>query len=255
MMIHKKRAFLIPALCLSLLLLLKKGGAKDQPQSHILPYNNTHEDEMMIKSSDELIIRRLGQAQKDVTLWNSEYKNGSFVIRVQIDESYRNRSKKKIRTALKNLENRSKVIKFRISSSPPQNNQPYIHIKQTGEGCWSWIGRTRGAKEGQELSLDEDSFCLNSSTIEHEVLHALGLFHEHTRQDRDSYIKINWDNVREGAEQNFEKDKNGDTLGTEYDIDSVMHYGKDTFAKNDNGFVLEGIVSVNNIYPCPNPNI
>jgi hypothetical protein len=61
--------------------------------------------------------------------------------------------------------------------------------------------------------------------------------------------------VREGAEQNFEKDKNGDTLGTEYDIDSVMHYGKDTFAKNDNGFVLEGIVSVNNIYPCPNPNI
>ena len=255
MMIHKKRAFLIPALCLSLLLLLKKGGAKDQPQSHILPYNNTLEERTMIKSSDELIIRRLGQAQKDVTLWNSEYKNGSFVIRVQIDESYRNRSKKKIRTALKNLENRSKVIKFRISSSPPQNNQPYIHIKQTGEGCWSWIGRSRSAKEGQELSLDENGFCTISSTIEHEVLHALGLFHEHTRQDRDSYIKINWDNVREGAEQNFEKAKNGDTLGTEYDIDSVMHYGKDTFAKNDNGFVLEGIVSVNNIYPCPNPNI
>lgn len=32
----------------------------------------------------------------------------------------------------------------------------------------------------------------------HEIMHALGLHHEHTRQDRDDYITIEWDNIQEG---------------------------------------------------------
>ena len=34
------------------------------------------------------------------------------------------------------------------------------------------------------------------TTATHEMLHILGAFHEHTRGDRDDYIKINWNNIR-----------------------------------------------------------
>jgi hypothetical protein len=188
----------------------------------------------MVKSSDESIPRTLGHTLDDVTLWDTKFSYDKFVIQVQIDNSYSGTSKKAIEDALKSLQKRSKVIKFKTSSSPPSDkNVPYIHIQQTQEGCWSWIGRTRSANEGQVLSLDEDNFCLNSGTIQHEVLHALGFLHEHTRDDRDSHVKVHWDNIRDNGKRNFWKDKNGETLGSDYDLDSIMHYGEDTFSKNE----------------------
>lgn len=37
--------------------------------------------------------------------------------------------------------------------------------------------------------------CMKHGIIVHELLHALGFNHEHTRQDRDDYVKIIWDNM------------------------------------------------------------
>ena len=32
----------------------------------------------------------------------------------------------------------------------------------------------------------------------HEILHALGIFHEQYRNDRDSFVKVVWENVSRG---------------------------------------------------------
>ena len=37
--------------------------------------------------------------------------------------------------------------------------------------------------------------CFSSNTIQHELLHVLGFFHEESRPDRDDYLQINLDNV------------------------------------------------------------
>ncbi|XP_069823945.1 embryonic protein UVS.2-like [Dendropsophus ebraccatus] len=98
----------------------------------------------------------------------------------------------------------------------------------TDSGCWSYIGKQ---KEGQELSLDSD--CNMFGTIQHELNHALGFYHEQSRSDRDSYVDIKEENIIEGAASHFRK-YNSDNLGLEYDYSSVMHYGRFAFSKGYN---------------------
>lgn len=61
--------------------------------------------------------------------------------------------------------------------------------------CNSRIGRFGG---GQRISLQtglQFDFCLQQATVTHELLHAVGLWHEQSRYDRDSYLTINLNNV------------------------------------------------------------
>lgn len=39
----------------------------------------------------------------------------------------------------------------------------------------------------------------------HEILHALGMQHEHTRQDRDQFVSIKWDSILEGEQERWER--------------------------------------------------
>lgn len=109
----------------------------------------------------------------------------------------------------------------------------YIHF-QRGNGCWSYLGRQPGLCDsgGQPLSLD--TTCQIGSAI-HEVGHALGLAHEHIRQDRNKYVRVLYDNVQEDYKHNF--DINGvqnNELNGEYDYGSIMHYASSSFAIDDN---------------------
>ena len=84
----------------------------------------------------------------------------------------------------------------------------------------------------------------STGLITHEIGHALGLFHEMSRQDRDKHITIYWNNISSGKQSNFCKyganEKNniycanpkkaGQDIGP-YDFNSIMHYGSFSFGK------------------------
>jgi len=119
-------------------------------------------------------------------------------------------------------------------------NKDYLHILNSKDrpGCWSYIGRRGGA---QTLSLrppDSNScHCLcNVGRILHEMMHALGFYHEHTRPDRDQYIQIKEENVKKGKLKNFSmKTFDTTTVDFDYDYASIMHYGPLFFSKDKKG--------------------
>ncbi len=65
--------------------------------------------------------------------------------------------------------------------------------------------------------------------IVHELGHSLGVYHEQSRSDRGNYVTINWANITEGKEGNFEIRDDSSHYGP-YDFDSMMHYAQCDFS-------------------------
>jgi hypothetical protein len=134
---------------------------------------------------------------------------------------------KTIKRALRHFYRETGVVKANFVKTRPTSTQ-YIEFVKDG-GCWSYVGKIPDWI-GQALSLDKG--CVYRGTIQHEFLHALGFYHEQSRPDRDDYVTINLENVREGYEYNFAKVSYIDSLGSPYDYKSVMHYGEYSFSAN-----------------------
>ena len=77
-------------------------------------------------------------------------------------------------------------------------------------------------------------------TILHEMGHVIGLWHEHERSDRNTYVTVNYNNVIKGSWSNFELLGDNAQNLTLYDYASVMEYPPFSFSRNG-GPVIESI--------------
>jgi hypothetical protein len=68
----------------------------------------------------------------------------------------------------------------------------------------------------------------------HELNHAVGFYHEQSREDRDEFVDILYDNIQSGFAYAFDKAAPGttNTFDVRYDYESVMHYGNTYFSRN-----------------------
>ncbi|HYI47026.1 MAG TPA: M12 family metallopeptidase [Allosphingosinicella sp.] len=106
------------------------------------------------------------------------------------------------------------------------NEQNWVFFTDAG-GCWSLVGM-RGNR--QTISLGPN--CTTGNAI-HEIGHAIGLWHEQSREDRDQFVTINWQNIQSGMASQFQQHiTDGDDLGA-YDYGSIMHYPRTAFSKNN----------------------
>ncbi len=98
------------------------------------------------------------------------------------------------------------------------------------EHCYSYLGKVGGH---QPIYLSGN--C-RENEIAHEVMHAIGFIHEHTRTDRDQYVTINWSNIQKGFENQFAlvpKEYMINTLeGFPFSYNTRMLYDPKSFAKD-----------------------
>ncbi|XP_071400316.1 hatching enzyme 1.2-like isoform X1 [Centroberyx affinis] len=167
-------------------------------------------------------------------LWG-KWTDGNVYIPYYIANHFSSREKAIITRGLESFSSVS-CIRFRPSRS---SDQDWLSI-ESKNGCYSWVGRQGG---GQVVSLSRQG-CLYHSTVQHELLHALGFNHEQTRSDRDNHIRVYWENIINDMKYNFDKIK---TLnqGTPYDYNSVMQYERYAFSKNNRPTMV----------PIPNSNV
>jgi hypothetical protein len=118
---------------------------------------------------------------------------------------------------------------FRFPLRTPANAGQYpnyVRFTDAG-GCWSMVGMQGGGE--QTISLGAG--CSMGNAI-HEIGHAIGLWHEQSREDRDLFVTINWQNIQSGMAAQFNQHiTDGDDLGT-YDYGSIMHYPRTAFSSN-----------------------
>lgn len=151
-------------------------------------------------------------------------------IPYRIDSVFSSEEYNVIISAMREIE-RSTCIRFKQRDPAIPEHANYVNIIK-GDGCYSLVG-LYGRGE-QPLSLGDG--CIYKGTAMHEMMHALGFFHEQSRTDRDNYIKVNWDNIISGTEGNFLKytQEQIDHLGESYDYFSLLHYTRIAFSKNGN---------------------
>jgi hypothetical protein len=89
----------------------------------------------------------------------------------------------------------------------------------TGKAGSSAVGRQRNGNN--ILELIKGKFTMG--TVLHELMHTLGVLHEQSREDRDNFVEIKWDNIKESAKHDFQIEDNA-TVRSAYDYCSVMEY-------------------------------
>ena len=116
--------------------------------------------------------------------------------------------------------------------------------------CYSPVGRQYTGSGMQEVSIGPN--CESVGIVMHELMHAIGFYHEQSRYDRDKYVMVRWKNIANGKisrliettghinlydkepkrhsfsgySRNFNRGNFNevDLLGIPYDLNSLMHY-------------------------------
>lgn len=163
----------------------------------------------------------------EVQFWDSVH----VPVKIEV-ESRKNRVEKALRTFEKFT-----PIRF----TPYDGEQDFITMRSVDQDvCQSYLG-----KKGGEQEILLHSSC-SSGQIIHELMHALGFVHEHSRADRDQYIQIHWDNIFVPQKNQFQKldEKISQPASYPFDYYSVLLYPPHAFSKNNSPTItkLDGTI-------------
>ena len=171
------------------------------------------EGDIVLESAD--VVRNAADSM-GIGISGEQYRWPQGIVHFVTEEALRDR----VKAAIDHWEKRT-PIRFVERT----NELDYISFERQ-DGCWSRVGRQGGM---QVISLGGG--CGLGPAI-HEIGHALGLWHEQSRSDRDQFIEVLLQNVAPNRRHNFDKHvQDGDDLGS-YDFDSIMHYSATAFSTN-----------------------
>ena len=143
-----------------------------------------------------------------------------------------------LNTAITQFNNTFAIIKFVARTAQTDYVNFYFDPNDNSAQGEATAGHVGG--EQQVLGAGGSFNPCSVATILHEMGHVVGLWHEQSRSDRNTYISINYGNVIKGSYYNFEQVHDNAQQNTLYDYASIMSYGAFTFSRNG-GPVMESI--------------
>src|ERR1700730_16456373 len=96
--------------------------------------------------------------------------------------------------------------------------------------CEAIVGRAGGAQ--QVGGSGGSSNPCTVGTILHEMGHTVGLWHEQSRPDRNTYVSVNYNNLIKGSISNFNQIYDNLQENTLFDYASIMEYPAFSFSRN-----------------------
>ncbi|VVC39196.1 Astacin-like metallopeptidase domain,Peptidase, metallopeptidase,Peptidase M12A,Metallopeptidase [Cinara cedri] len=166
------------------------------------------------------------------------YKWPKAVVPYTIHFNFTSDERSKIRLAMDAIESRTCVRfvdKNNSAAVAEVGHAEYLYIvRERTRGCYAMIGYHQNFGSAHTMNLESPSCLTHQGTIQHELLHVLGLLHEQARRDRDNAVIIYWENIDKTYWPDFNKvpDNVTTTFGLPYDYTSVMHYPRYAFSKN-----------------------
>ena len=155
-----------------------------------------------------------------------------------ITENADNQYKDAVSDAMRHISTNTNVKFIELKTPIVQMNwelekKSYIKFITTDKGNWSYVGML-SSEQKKAMGIEKQDIMITdtkSGIVIHELGHALGLMHEHSRSDRDKYVEItvkekpwHWffmteDEFQRNIMQTFEMGKY-----SEFDFGSIMMY-------------------------------
>lgn len=186
-------------------------------------------DILIPEDTEEVKIYEPGEKvnpTKAAALKSNYWDNG--VIFYDIDPSLQHFAIERIMAAMEWFRNNTNLT-FKQSTDAGG----YVYFT-AGGGCSSYVGKIGNKQEINVGSGFEYWRTCPTGSIMHEIMHAIGFWHEHSRIDRDEYVDIFWENIDDRAHRNFYKINSSTSMdiGEALDYNSIMMYGSLAFSIN-----------------------
>jgi hypothetical protein len=206
------------------------------PTSKDVPFRKRKPDENPKLFEGDIRFPKISPLLRGVLRRGASVAWTNGIVPYEISAEYEPQERAFLVSVMQNMErliaiNNVKCIQFRPRIP---SDEYYITIRDGDGTCSSFVGQNTGIDMERTVTLSTPQ-CLSQGMVIHELLHVLGFYHEQSRPDRDNYVKVNYQNIKPGMEDNFEKYDNSyvNTQNTPYDYLSIMHYDRYTFSSND----------------------